>query len=85
LQGSSGATVVVRSITVSSSKANTIIVAGSFAQAGSLPCQAVCSLDVNSKQWNALGSGIQGEIASVAYAGVSCFCSCCKPVSHPRL
>ncbi|KAJ7901690.1 cortical protein marker for cell polarity-domain-containing protein [Mycena olivaceomarginata] len=62
LQGSSGATVVVRSITVSSSKANTII-------AGSLPCQAVCSLDVNSKQWNALGSGIQGEIASVAYAG----------------
>ncbi|KAJ7733100.1 cortical protein marker for cell polarity-domain-containing protein [Mycena olivaceomarginata] len=63
LQGSSGATVVVRSITVSSSKANTIIVAGSFAQAGSLP------LDVNSKQWNALGSGIQGEIASVAYAG----------------
>lgn len=85
LQGSSGATVVVRSITVSSSKANTIIVAGSFAQAGSLPCQAVCSLDVNSKQWNALGSGIQGEIASVAYAGVSCFYSCCKPVSHPRL
>ncbi|KAF7362018.1 SH3 domain-containing protein [Mycena venus] len=69
LQGTSGATVVVRSITVSSSKANTIIVAGSFAQAGSLPCQAVCSLDVNSKQWNALGSGIQGEIASVAYAG----------------
>ncbi|KAJ6499441.1 cortical protein marker for cell polarity-domain-containing protein [Mycena sanguinolenta] len=69
LQGASGAAVVVRSITVSSAKANTIIVAGSFSQAGSLPCQAVCSLDVTSKQWNALGSGIQGEVASVAYAG----------------
>ncbi|KAJ7622816.1 cortical protein marker for cell polarity-domain-containing protein [Mycena polygramma] len=69
LQGNPGAAVVVRSITVSSSKANTIIVAGSFSQAGSLRCQAVCSLDVNAKQWNALGSGIQGEVASVAYAG----------------
>ncbi|KAF8210076.1 cortical protein marker for cell polarity-domain-containing protein [Mycena galopus ATCC 62051] len=71
LQGSSGAAVVVRSITVSTAKTNTIIVAGSFSQAGSLPCQAVCSLDVTSKQWNALGSGIHGEIASVAYAGVN--------------
>jgi methanogenic corrinoid protein MtbC1 len=71
LQGNAGATVVVRSITVSSSEPNTIIIAGSFSQAGSLRCQAVCSLDANSKQWNALGSGIQGEIASVAYAGVS--------------
>ncbi|KAJ7497160.1 cortical protein marker for cell polarity-domain-containing protein [Mycena latifolia] len=69
LQGSSGSTVVVRSITRSSSKANTIIVAGSFAQAGSLRCQALCSLDTTSKQWNALGNGIQGEVASVAYAG----------------
>ncbi|KAJ7782990.1 cortical protein marker for cell polarity-domain-containing protein [Mycena metata] len=69
LQGSSGATVVVRSITVSSAKADTIIIAGSFAQAGSLRCQAVCSLDITSKQWNALGSGIQGDVASVAYAG----------------
>ncbi|KAJ7078937.1 cortical protein marker for cell polarity-domain-containing protein [Mycena belliarum] len=69
LQGSSGSTVVVRSITRSSSKANTIIVAGSFAQAGSLRCQALCTLDTTSKQWNALGNGIQGEVASVAYAG----------------
>ncbi|KAJ7262315.1 cortical protein marker for cell polarity-domain-containing protein [Mycena haematopus] len=69
LQGGSGVAVVVRSITVSSAKANTVIIAGSFSQAGSLPCQAVCSLDVTSKQWNAFGSGIQGEVASVAYAG----------------
>ncbi|KAJ7502743.1 cortical protein marker for cell polarity-domain-containing protein [Mycena galericulata] len=69
LQGSSGAAVVVRSITTSTSQTNTIIIAGSFVQAGSLRCQAVCSLDTTSKQWNALGSGIQGEAASVAYAG----------------
>ncbi|KAJ7045370.1 cortical protein marker for cell polarity-domain-containing protein [Mycena alexandri] len=69
LQGSSGAAVVVRSITVSSAKPDTIIIAGSFAQAGSLRCQAVCSFDTTSKQWNALGSGIQGDVASVAYAG----------------
>ncbi|KAJ7713949.1 cortical protein marker for cell polarity-domain-containing protein [Mycena maculata] len=69
LQGSSGAAVVVRSITASTSQPNTIIVAGSFSQAGSLRCQAVCSLDTSSKQWNALGSGIQGELASVDYAG----------------
>ncbi|KAI9507897.1 cortical protein marker for cell polarity-domain-containing protein [Russula earlei] len=68
LQATSGASVVVRSLSVSSSKANTVIVAGSFAQAGSLPCRAICSWDAVGKQWNALGNGIQGDIASVAYA-----------------
>jgi hypothetical protein len=71
LQPASGASVVVRSISASTAKANTVIVAGSFAQAGSLQCHAICSWDVVGKQWNALGSGIQGDIASVAYAGVS--------------
>ncbi|KAJ7072485.1 cortical protein marker for cell polarity-domain-containing protein [Mycena amicta] len=46
LQASSGSNVVD----------NTIIVAGSFSQAGSLRCQAICS-------------GVQGEVAAVAYAG----------------
>ncbi|KAJ7675057.1 cortical protein marker for cell polarity-domain-containing protein [Mycena rosella] len=69
LQGNSGAAPVVRSITTSTSKANTIIVAGSFSQAGALRCQALCTLDTTTKQWNALGNGIQGEVASVAYAG----------------
>ncbi|KAJ3820470.1 cortical protein marker for cell polarity-domain-containing protein [Lentinula raphanica] len=69
LQPSSGSSVVVRSITTSTSKANTIIVAGTFAQAGSLTCQAICSLDTSSNQWNTLGSGISGEVSSVAYAG----------------
>ncbi|KAF8972970.1 cortical protein marker for cell polarity-domain-containing protein [Flammula alnicola] len=69
LQPTSGSTVVVRSITQSTSKPTLLIVAGSFAQAGSLRCQAICSFDTSSKQWNALGNGIQGEVASVAYAG----------------
>ncbi|KAK0195263.1 cortical protein marker for cell polarity-domain-containing protein [Armillaria mellea] len=68
-QSSSGSAVTVYSITTSSSKDNTIIVAGSFAQAGSLPCQGICSIDTTSKQWNALGQGIQGEVSSVSYAG----------------
>jgi hypothetical protein len=70
LQPNSGSTVVVRSI---SKSGYTIVVAGSFAQAGSLRCQGICSFDTRAKQWNALGDGIQGEVASVVYAGVR-FC-----------
>jgi hypothetical protein len=70
LQSNSG-NVVVRSITTSSSKANTVIVAGSFSQAGSLNCQAICSWDTSKLQWNALGNGVQGEVSSISYAGVS--------------
>ncbi|KAJ2913249.1 hypothetical protein MD484_g7161, partial [Candolleomyces efflorescens] len=71
LQGASGSTAVVRSITKSSSSSANIIVAGSFAQAGSLRCPGICALDINSKQWNNLGSGVQGEVASIVYAGDS--------------
>ena len=71
LQGASGASVVVRSLSASTAKANTVVVAGSFAQAGSLQCRAICAWDVAGQQWSALGNGIQGDIASVAYAGVS--------------
>lgn len=70
LQPIAGSTVVVRSISQSTSMPTTLIVAGSFSQAGSLRCQAICSFDTVTKQWNALGSGIQGEVASVVYAGV---------------
>ncbi|KAI0305506.1 cortical protein marker for cell polarity-domain-containing protein [Multifurca ochricompacta] len=69
LQGRNGAAVVVRSLSASTARANTVIVAGSFAQAGSLQCQAICAWDIAEKQWNVLGNGIQGDIASVAYAG----------------
>ena len=70
LQPTPGSTVVVRSISKSTSMPTTLIVAGSFSQAGSLHCQAICSFDTVTKQWNALGNGIQGEVASVVYAGV---------------
>jgi hypothetical protein len=71
LQSASGSTpVVVRSLTRPPSDSDLIIVAGSFSQAGSLRCQSICSLTIDSTQWNALGDGIQGEVSSVAYAGV---------------
>ncbi|KDR75421.1 hypothetical protein GALMADRAFT_249474 [Galerina marginata CBS 339.88] len=71
LQPNSGSTVVVRSISKSTSKPTTLIIAGSFSQAGSLRCPGICSFDTTTKQWNALGSGIQGEVASVAYGGTN--------------
>lgn len=71
LQAASGSTVVVRSISTSASTTNTVVVAGTFATAGSVKCQSICLWDTSSKQWNGLGSGIQGEVAAVTYAGVS--------------
>ncbi|KAI0356179.1 hypothetical protein OH77DRAFT_1536521 [Trametes cingulata] len=69
LQATSGASVTVRSITASPASDNVVIVAGSFAQAGSSPCRAICSLDTTSKQWTALGNGIQGDVSAVVNAG----------------
>lgn len=72
LQPASGSSVLVRSISKSNAKVNTILVAGSFAQAGSLKCTAICSLDTASRQWNALGGGLSGEISTIGYTGVRC-------------
>ncbi|KAI9067122.1 hypothetical protein FKP32DRAFT_1588934 [Trametes sanguinea] len=69
LQASSGATVTVRSITASPANDDVVIVGGSFAQAGSTACRAICSLDTTNKQWSALGNGIQGDVSAVAYTG----------------
>ncbi|KAI0314914.1 cortical protein marker for cell polarity-domain-containing protein [Amylostereum chailletii] len=71
LQANAGASVVVRSITASDAKDGSVVVAGSFAQAGSVACQGICLLDAVTKQWSALGDGIQGEVASVDYAGAN--------------
>lgn len=70
IQAQPGSSVVVRSITASSYKPNTIIVAGSFAQAGTVACQGICLFDTTLNQWNTLGSGVQGDISSVSFAGV---------------
>lgn len=65
----SGSNAMVRSITQSPSQTNTLIVAGSFAQVGNTPCRAVCAYDTQAGTWGALGNGVQGEAAAVAYAG----------------
>ncbi|KAH7888779.1 cortical protein marker for cell polarity-domain-containing protein [Phlebopus sp. FC_14] len=69
LQAAAGSSVVVRSITSSTYKPNSVVVAGSFAQAGTVTCQGICLLDTTLNQWSALGSGLQGDISSVSYAG----------------
>ena len=71
LQPLTGDSVVVRSLTKSASKENTVIVAGSFTSAGGVSCVGICQLDTTTKQWSALGEGIVGEVSSVAYGGVN--------------
>lgn len=46
-----------------------IVVAGVFSAAGMLPCENVCSWDTSSQTWTPLGGGVQGEIATIDYAG----------------
>ncbi|CUA66690.1 Polarized growth protein rax2 [Rhizoctonia solani] len=69
LVAASGSAVTVRSVTGRPSNADTVIVAGSFAGAGQLTCEAVCAWSIQNKQWSQLGSGIKGDVSSVAYAG----------------
>ncbi|KAG9085576.1 hypothetical protein FRC06_003542 [Ceratobasidium sp. 370] len=69
LVAASGSSVVVRSITNRPSNDDTVVVAGSFAGAGTLTCEAVCVWSVQNKQWSALGAGIKGDVSSVEYAG----------------
>lgn len=69
LQATSGSNVVVRSITTSTYMPNTVVVAGTFHQAGSINCVGICLLDTTLDQWSVLGGGIQGDVSSVSYAG----------------
>jgi hypothetical protein len=85
MQSGSGASVLVRSVTKSASKSNTIVAAGTFSQAGSTTCQSVCLFDTSSKQWSQLGNGIQGEVSSVAYAGVRLASVCLYDLTHPLI
>ncbi|KAL5528412.1 hypothetical protein ACEPAF_7548 [Sanghuangporus sanghuang] len=71
LQAASGTSVIVRSLTATSAKSDTVVVAGTFSSAGGVNCNAICFLDINTKQWSTLGSGINGEVASVTYGGDS--------------
>ncbi|KAL7423154.1 hypothetical protein Q5752_002454 [Cryptotrichosporon argae] len=51
---------------------NTVVAAGTFTNAGSLNCAAVCLWDSSSAQWSTPGSGISsGEVRAIGYAGSS--------------
>ncbi|KDQ21696.1 hypothetical protein BOTBODRAFT_99589 [Botryobasidium botryosum FD-172 SS1] len=68
LQNANGGAVVIRSLSMAPAIANTLLVAGSFTGAGSLPCVAICAWNIPTRQWSSLGSGVRGEVASVDYA-----------------
>jgi hypothetical protein len=68
-------TVSVRSLSLSEARSDTLIVAGSFENAGSFPCRAICALNVNSKQWTTLGNGLGGgQVSTLVLAGVRSNC-----------
>ncbi|CDU25719.1 uncharacterized protein SPSC_05890 [Sporisorium scitamineum] len=46
-----------------------LIVSGSFASAGSLPCQNVCLWDTNGMRWSPLSAGLSGQISALDFAG----------------
>lgn len=46
-----------------------VIVAGTFASAGSVACASVCSWSTSSNSWSALGSGLAGTAEGVAFGG----------------
>ena len=50
---------------------STLIVAGSFAQAGALTCSSICAWDTTGSQWSALGNGLSGEVRAIDFAGAS--------------
>lgn len=63
--------VSVKSLRLSQARSNTLIVAGSFDGAGSFPCKAICALDIDSKQWTTLGTGLNdGQVTTLVLAGV---------------
>jgi hypothetical protein len=71
LTGTTGTSVVVRTLQQVPSSSNLLIVAGTFTNAGSVACDAICVWDTNAKAWTALGSGLKGEVSSIDFAGVS--------------
>ncbi|GAK63141.1 cellular morphogenesis protein [Moesziomyces antarcticus] len=49
--------------------ATTVIVSGSFASAGSLPCLNVCLWDTSAMRWSPLSAGLSGQISDIDFAG----------------
>lgn len=75
-------TVSVVSLSISEARSDTLIVAGSFDNAGSFPCKAICALNINSKQWTTLGNGLDGgQVSTVVLAGVRSISYVAVPVT----
>ncbi|GAA6032659.1 hypothetical protein JCM8097_004866 [Rhodosporidiobolus ruineniae] len=69
LQGYSGTNATVTALAQRPGYDEQILVAGAFAQAGSLWCQSVCLWDTKKLQWASLGTGLQGVVGSIDFAG----------------
>lgn len=70
LTGYAGDNATVNVIAQRPGYASTIIVAGAFYSAGSLPCQSICLWDTSALQWSSLGGGLQGVVGAISFAGV---------------
>jgi hypothetical protein len=54
----------------------TLIAAGVFTSAGSLPCIGVCAWDLDASRWSSLGSGLaRGQVRNIEFVEVSAFAS----------
>ncbi|GAA6002971.1 hypothetical protein JCM10207_001925 [Rhodosporidiobolus poonsookiae] len=69
LTGYSGTNATVNIIAQRPGYDEQILVAGAFAQAGSLPCESVCLWDTKKLQWSNLAVGLQGVVGSIDFAG----------------
>ncbi|GAA5826546.1 hypothetical protein JCM11251_002420 [Rhodosporidiobolus azoricus] len=69
LSGYSGTNATVSAIAQRPGYDEQILVAGAFSQAGSLWCQSVCLWDSKASQWSNLGTGLQGAVGSIDFAG----------------
>lgn len=47
----------------------TMIVTGTFTNAGGLPCKSVCEWDSKLTRWINLGNGVDGQVAAIDFAG----------------
>lgn len=47
----------------------TMVVAGTFTEAGGLPCLSVCQWDTKALRWSNLGNGVEGQISAIDFAG----------------
>ncbi|KAI8064243.1 cortical protein marker for cell polarity-domain-containing protein [Gongronella butleri] len=60
----------VQAMVISPDKSK-LYVGGAFAKAGSLDCRGVCVLDVQQRQWNPVGTGLDGTVTGLTVDGSS--------------